>query len=63
MEKRVFRNNAEMMAYLRGKVEKLEPLSIRKVEKTAETEDLAVEKPKKTRKRKKKETEDVVSAE
>lgn len=49
MEKRVFRNNAEMMAYIRGKVEKLEPISVR---------DAKEEKPKKKRKKK-----DVVQAE
>lgn len=42
-----FRNNAEMMAYLRGKAEKLEPLNVRDKEK-----------PKKKRKKK-----DVVQAE
>ena len=59
-EKQVFRNNAEMMAYLRGKAEKLEPKSVREPEKPAEIEEKAEEKPKKTRKRKKK---DVVQAE
>lgn len=59
-EVQVFKNNAEMMAYIRGKAEKIEPISTRKSKKDAEIDDLTVEKPKKTRKRKKK---DVVQAE
>ena len=42
----VFRNNAEMMAYLRGKVEKLEPNAVRDVQEDA--------KPKKKRRKKEK---------
>lgn len=44
-----FRNNAEMMAYIRGKAEKLEPLNVRE--------------SKKKKKPKKKEKEDVGKAE
>ena len=42
----VFRNNAEMLAYIRGKVEKLEPNAVRDVQEA--------EKPKKRRKKKEK---------
>ena len=52
-EPNVFRNNAEMMAYIRGKVEKLEPNAVRDVQEE--------EKPKK--KRRKKEKTDVDKAE
>lgn len=55
-----FRSNAEMMAYLRGKAEKLEPLNIREAKKDAEIDE---NKPKKTRKRTKKEKTDVVQTE
>lgn len=59
-EPNVFRNNAEMMAYLRGKAKKLEPLNIRDAKKDAEIDE---NKPKKTRKRAKKEKNDVVQTE
>ena len=51
-----FRNNQEMMSFLRGKMEKLEPKAVREAKKEEE-------KPKKARKRRKKVEEDVDKAE